>query len=191
MAPSSGSLPREDTDGLTDLSAAQDDSSGPARSSRIPAKRKSESGTQKRGGGSKKQKPTNAEEDDSKSNDPKGNELDLTLPPIDNVYDAFDHMMNRVMDNKDGVYPDLKQLADDGGFTCNVVTMCSGTEAPIFSLRLIQNAFFHNTGFELFRFKHLFSVEIEPFKQGYIRRNTDAPVFRDVRDFCDPDVKKV
>lgn len=118
----------------------------------------------------------------------KNNALDLKLPPISNVNDAFADLLRRILDNKDKTFPDLKQLAKNGGFTINVGTMCSGTEAPIFALKLLQAEFHALTGTELFRFNHQYSVEIEPYKQAYIRRNTDAKVFRDVRDFASPDV---
>ncbi|KAI1845167.1 hypothetical protein JX266_008714 [Neoarthrinium moseri] len=121
------------------------------------------------------------------------NALDPTLPPVGTVYEAFHDMMKRVLTSAATVsndpqlqasrFPDLRKVAEKGGFVLNVVTMCSGTEAPIFAMKLIQEVFFAECGLELFKFKHLFSVEIEPFKQTYIRRNTDALLFRDVCDF--------
>ncbi|KAK4042658.1 hypothetical protein C8A01DRAFT_13781 [Parachaetomium inaequale] len=66
--------------------------------------------------------------------------------------------------------------------TLNVATLCSGTEAPIFGLNLIQDALEANGYGAGFEFEHLFSCEIEPFKQGFIRRNLPPGtlIFRDV-----------
>ncbi|KAJ8126512.1 hypothetical protein O1611_g7126 [Lasiodiplodia mahajangana] len=66
--------------------------------------------------------------------------------------------------------------------------MCSGTEAPIFALKLIKEISQSLTrGLTFLEFNHLFSVENEPFKQAYISRNApDSTVFRDVMDFTDP-----
>ncbi|KAK4244108.1 hypothetical protein C7999DRAFT_17603 [Corynascus novoguineensis] len=64
----------------------------------------------------------------------------------------------------------------------NVATLCSGTEAPIFALDLIRDALV-TQGFGVeFELNHLFSCEIEPFKQGFIRRNLPPGtlIFRDV-----------
>ena len=53
-----------------------------------------------------------------------------------------------------------------------IATICSGTEAPIIALKLMQ-----------LPLHHLFSCEIEPVKQAYIYRNFAPDVlFRDVRD---------
>ncbi|CAJ2502319.1 Uu.00g097130.m01.CDS01 [Anthostomella pinea] len=82
----------------------------------------------------------------------------------------------------------LKAIADKGGVHVRVATMCSGTEAPIFALKMFQDSFakLHN-GKQLISINHVFSVEIEPFKQAYIRRNTTgSTVFRDVTDFVNP-----
>lgn len=113
-----------------------------------------------------------------------GNDLNAYLPPIDNVGDAFKDILQRVLDNKEGSFPDLWRIAASGGFTFNVGTMCSGTEAPIFALKLVQTEVFAITGMELFRFNQEHAVEISPSKQAYIRRNTNATVFRDVRPFA-------
>ncbi|AEO59218.1 hypothetical protein MYCTH_2307313 [Thermothelomyces thermophilus ATCC 42464] len=64
----------------------------------------------------------------------------------------------------------------------NVATLCSGTDAPIFALSLIQEALVTHGFGAGFEFQHLFSCEIEPFKQGFIRRNLPPGtlIFRDV-----------
>jgi hypothetical protein len=117
------------------------------------------------------------------------NGLDTTLVPIDNVYDAFKDLLQVILDNKHNRFPDLLAIAKNGGFTINVGTMCSGTDAPVFALKLLQSEFFSLTGLELFRMNQQYAVEIEPYKQAYIRRNTNAQVFRDVRDFAARDLR--
>ncbi|KAK4142045.1 uncharacterized protein C8A04DRAFT_13559 [Dichotomopilus funicola] len=68
-----------------------------------------------------------------------------------------------------------------------VATVCSGTDAPIFGLKFIQDALMatlRGAGFEV---KHLFSCEIEPAKQGFISRNLwyFCEVFRDVLEMAE------
>ncbi|KAI4598757.1 hypothetical protein KJ359_002649 [Pestalotiopsis sp. 9143b] len=119
----------------------------------------------------------------------RGNELKTELPPINNVEEAFRDILRRALDQDvETPFPDLLGIAKFGGFKINVSTMCSGTDAPIFALKMLANEFFAQTGVELFRFHQQFAVEIEPYKQSYIRRNTDAVVFRDVRDFASKDL---
>lgn len=115
------------------------------------------------------------------------NGLDLNLPPISDVGAAFKDLVRNACRLTDPGGVTLRDVANAGGFVMRVATMCSGTEAPIFALRLIQEAFCAQEKNELFRLKHIFTVEIEPYKQAYIRRNTDAVVFRDVRDFTHGD----
>ena len=57
---------------------------------------------------------------------------------------------------------------------------CSGTESPLLALGLIAKSVKHLWGKD-FRVRHVFSCEIEPFKQAYIERNFQPPIlFRDV-----------
>lgn len=58
--------------------------------------------------------------------------------------------------------------------------MCSGTESPLLALELIQKSIIEQHGLAL-EVEHVFSCEIEPFKQAYIERNFQPPLlFRDV-----------
>jgi len=60
--------------------------------------------------------------------------------------------------------------------------MCSGTESPLLALQLISEAMELDGGSKL-EIEHIFSCEIEPFKQAYIERNFRPPVlFRDVTE---------
>jgi hypothetical protein len=85
----------------------------------------------------------------------------------------------------------LKALRADGGFanqvangnplTLIVATVCSGTEAPLTAMGLIQEACRKLFRKEFLVYRHQFSCEIEPFKQAFIRRNHDPPIiFRNV-----------
>lgn len=58
----------------------------------------------------------------------------------------------------------------------------SGTESPLLALNMIAKAIKAQHGLTL-AFEHVFSCEIEPFKQAYIERNFAPPVlFRDVTE---------
>jgi hypothetical protein len=58
----------------------------------------------------------------------------------------------------------------------------SGTESPLLALNMIAKAIKGQRGTTL-AFDHVFSCEIEPFKQAYIERNFAPPIlFRDVTE---------
>ena len=60
--------------------------------------------------------------------------------------------------------------------------MLRGTESPLLALNMIAKAIKSQHGLTL-SFDHVFSCEIEPFKQAYIERNFAPPVlFRDVTE---------
>lgn len=113
---------------------------------------------------------------------PGKNQLRLDLKPITNVYQAFKDMLSKCQS-------DIITIAKDGGFQLRVGTMCSGTEAPVFALKLIKEISQILTNGPMFvEFDHLFSVENEPFKQAYISRNAPGSiVFCDVVDLTDPE----
>lgn len=95
------------------------------------------------------------------------------LPPISNIPDMFKDMVDRI--------PAIIDVAKHiKGRPLRVATMCSGTESPLLALGLISRALRedHGTSFEI---EHVFSCEIEPFKQAYIERNFHPPIlFKDV-----------
>lgn len=98
--------------------------------------------------------------------------IDSGSRPISDVREMFEDMVERLNPST------LKERP----VKLNVATLCSGTDAPIFALGLIQEAM-QATGFGTpFEFEHVFSCEIEPFKQGFIRRNLPEGtlIFRDV-----------
>ncbi|WVR03552.1 hypothetical protein IAU60_000544 [Kwoniella sp. DSM 27419] len=97
------------------------------------------------------------------------------LPPMNDIEVMFDHLVSRVPDVVDIV----KRL---NGRNLRVATMCSGTESPLLALNMIAKAIKAQHGLTL-SFDHVFSCEIEPFKQAYIERNFAPPIlFRDVTE---------
>lgn len=81
----------------------------------------------------------------------------------------------------------LASLASHGGRHFSIITLCSGTDAPVLSIRAIQEACIA-LGYECaISAEHICSVEIEPVKQAFIRRNVRPAghIFRDVIDFAE------
>ncbi|QRV87675.1 Serine/threonine-protein phosphatase [Ceratobasidium sp. AG-Ba] len=91
------------------------------------------------------------------------------LPPIASIPEMFEDIVRRT--------PELDKVANHlGGRPLRVATMCSGTESPLLALGLVSRAMGKTLTVE-----HVFSCEIEPFKQAYIERNFSPPLlFRDV-----------
>jgi hypothetical protein len=110
----------------------------------------------------------------SKSNMPDASDL----PPINEIPAIFDDLVSRI--------PEIKQVAEHvAGRKLRVATMCSGTESPLLALELIQKSIFEQFEVRL-NIEHVFSCEIEPFKQAYIERNFHPPLlFRDVCELGD------
>ena len=60
--------------------------------------------------------------------------------------------------------------------------MCSGTESPVLAMHMMCQSCEELYGVSL-QIEHVFSCEIEPFKQAYIERNFAPPIlFRDIRE---------
>jgi site-specific DNA-cytosine methylase len=100
------------------------------------------------------------------------------LPPLSEISLMFKDIVNRC--------PAIVEFAKKlRGRPLRVATMCSGTEAPLLALGLVSRALRedHDTMLEV---EHVFSCEIEPFKQAYIERNFRPPIlFRDVCELGD------
>lgn len=97
------------------------------------------------------------------------------LPPIHDIGSMFGHMVSRVPTIVDVV----KRL---NGRKLRVATMCSGTESPLLALDMITKSMEEQYDVKL-GIDHVFSCEIEPFKQAYIERNFRPPIlFRDVTE---------
>ncbi|TFK39834.1 hypothetical protein BDQ12DRAFT_513516 [Crucibulum laeve] len=101
-----------------------------------------------------------------------------TLPPIHDIPAIFSDLVGRI--------PKIKDVAEKvQGRKLRVATMCSGTESPLLALELIQQSISEHYGVNL-EIQHVFSCEIEPFKQAYIERNFQPPLlFRDVCELGD------
>ncbi|TFY64925.1 hypothetical protein EVJ58_g2301 [Rhodofomes roseus] len=100
------------------------------------------------------------------------------LPPIHDIPAIFSDLVSRV--------PEIKAVAEHlEGRKMRVATMCSGTESPLLALDLIRRSIVEHYGVNM-EFDHVFSCEIEPFKQAYIERNFKPPLlFRDVCELGD------
>ena len=95
------------------------------------------------------------------------------LPPIHDIPSIFSDLVSRI--------PQIMDVVDHlEGRKLRVATMCSGTESPLLALNLIRRYILDHFGVTL-DYEHVFSCEIEPFKQAYIERNFQPPIlFRDV-----------
>ena len=108
--------------------------------------------------------------------------LDLSLPPVSRIDDIFLDLTSRAL--KLGLE---KAVQSVGTSSIRVATMCSGTEAPLLSFQLVNKAL-AQLGHSTFSVEHVFSAEIEPFKQAYIERNFRPPLlFRDILEFISSD----
>ncbi|KAJ3115629.1 hypothetical protein HDU96_000322 [Phlyctochytrium bullatum] len=111
-------------------------------------------------------------------NDDDEDEVGENLEPINKIKDMFEDMVRR----NPRFVEAIKKL---NGRPLRVATMCSGTESPLLALQLISRAIMSQHDLE-FAVDHVFSCEIEPFKQAYIERNFSPPLlFRDVRELGD------
>jgi len=95
------------------------------------------------------------------------------LPPIHEIPAIFSDLVSHI--------PKIRSVVEHiRGRKLRIATMCSGTESPLLALELIQKSILEQHGFTL-EVEHVFSCEIEPFKQAYIERNFQPPLlFRDV-----------
>ena len=100
------------------------------------------------------------------------------LPPLHHIPTMFSDLVSRI--------PQIKGVAEHvKGRKLRVATMCSGTESPLLALDLMCQSIQEQYGIPL-EFEHVFSCEIEPFKQAYIERNFRPPLlFRDVCELGD------
>ncbi|KAK3061597.1 hypothetical protein LTS18_005844, partial [Coniosporium uncinatum] len=103
--------------------------------------------------------------------------LDLSLPPMSRIEDMFLDLTKKAMN--EGFGDVLEHL---GGRHLRFATMCSGTESPLLALQEVQKSL-RKLGAKPFKLNHVFSAEIEPYKQAYIERNFHPEIiFRDIRE---------
>ncbi|KAF8637647.1 hypothetical protein AX17_002715 [Amanita inopinata Kibby_2008] len=102
------------------------------------------------------------------------------LPPICDITAIFHDIVSRI--------PKIQGVAQHvAGRRLRVATMCSGTESPLLALDLIRKSVYEQHEIDL-DIEHVFSCEIEPFKQAYIERNFHPPLlFRDVCELGNPE----
>ncbi|OQE39104.1 hypothetical protein PENCOP_c007G07200 [Penicillium coprophilum] len=106
---------------------------------------------------------------------PRGRYLASDLPPLHTLTEIFADMASNAL--KMGFEHVLIRL---GSRPLRVATMCSGTEAPLLALEMIQTGLAET---QQLRISHAFSCEIVPFKQSYIERNFRPPIlFRDITE---------
>lgn len=136
----------------------------------------------------------NEEEEEQEESDEGGDRLnkakahvdDLKLPPLTTMPAIFKDIVARNPKLKD-VADLFRNHPDESGEPrkLRVGTMCSGTESPLLALQLISEAMEADGTMagRTLDIEHIFSCEIEPFKQAYIERNFKPPVlFRDVTE---------
>ncbi|CAG7850002.1 SubName: Full=Uncharacterized protein {ECO:0000313/EMBL:CCA72586.1} [Serendipita indica DSM 11827] len=126
------------------------------------------------------------EDEGDKINRSKAHPEDLNLPPLSTMPAIFRDIVARNPKLKD-VVTLFQTHTDRAGEPrkLRVGTMCSGTESPLLALQLISEAMELNDAMRGQRLdvEHIFSCEIEPFKQAYIERNFRPPIlFRDVTE---------
>ncbi|KAJ5353028.1 hypothetical protein N7452_002002 [Penicillium brevicompactum] len=104
-----------------------------------------------------------------------GRYLANDLPPLFELEEIFADMASKAQ--RLGFAPVLDAL---NGRPLRVATMCSGTEAPLLALEMIQSGL---DGDHQLLISHIFSCEIVPLKQSYIERNFRPPLlFRDITE---------
>jgi hypothetical protein len=126
-----------------------------------------------------------------------GDGLEIISEPQAMFDDMIDTKLTDNGENSEVLIPLIKTLKNR---TLRVATMCSGTESPILALDMLQKSIrkhcsthlsreMDDLGIDvesLFQIEHVFSCEIEPFKQAYIERNFHPPLlFRDIRELGD------
>lgn len=85
----------------------------------------------------------------------------------------------------------LDHYVDSGNqFFIRVGTLCSGTDAPLHVLNLF-GMLKNDAGEQVFTTINAFACEIEPFKQGFLQRNSKPGLlFRDAQDFTKTGAKR-
>lgn len=142
------------------------------------------------------------DDDDGRSNhssnngddDPSDDDGDLSIESIDGP-DTSQRPLNELRDIISELLGKaqaigLSQFVDSGAKQyIRVGTMCSGTDAPLHALNMfgmLKNA----AGEQVFTAINVFGCEIEPYKQGFLNRNSKPQLlFRDAADFAEHNAK--
>lgn len=105
-------------------------------------------------------------------------EPNLTAKPLANLREIIQHLLEA--SRKDG----LQDYVEAGQHYIRVGTLCSGTDAPLHVMNLF-GMLKNKDGERVFTAINVFGCEIEPFKQGFLMRNSKPQfLFRDARDFA-------
>ncbi|PWN24623.1 hypothetical protein BDZ90DRAFT_276289 [Jaminaea rosea] len=108
---------------------------------------------------------------------------DHLWPPMSDLSEIYADIVDRM---PEALLKPLAQTLAGKGRALRVATMCSGTESPLLALNLISRAVEAKWGIKM-AIEHVFSCELEPFKQAYIERNFSPPLlFRDVTELGKP-----
>ncbi|CAO1624507.1 unnamed protein product [Parajaminaea phylloscopi] len=104
-------------------------------------------------------------------------------PPMSDLSEIYADIVDRM---PEALLRPLASTLSGKGRALRVATMCSGTESPLLALQLISRAIEAKWGIKM-GIEHVFSCELEPFKQAYIERNFSPPIlFRDVTELGKP-----
>jgi hypothetical protein len=108
--------------------------------------------------------------------EPRDDSKSSGLAPISNLAIIFGDIVDRVL-------PYVSKLMGSNKHRkLRVATMCSGTESPLLALGMFSKAI-KERGLGHLEIEHVFSCEIEPYKQAYIERNFKPPIlFRDIKE---------
>ncbi|KAE8383418.1 hypothetical protein BDV26DRAFT_287610 [Aspergillus bertholletiae] len=107
-------------------------------------------------------------------------QLALNLPPLHRLSDIYRSITARALELNFEEF-----LQHIGSKPLRIVTACSGTESPLLALEMVQDNLRENFNQD-FKFRHLFSAEIVPYKQRYIDNNFHPRLlFRDVTQLKD------
>ncbi|KAI9649464.1 hypothetical protein NHQ30_002040 [Ciborinia camelliae] len=102
--------------------------------------------------------------------------INTEIPEMKSTVEFVEEFMEKVV--REGFSQVCSHLK---GRKLRVATACSGTEAPILFLNQLSDGL-KKAGYN-FEIEHVFSIEIEPYKQNYIRRNFPGVIiFRDITE---------
>lgn len=111
-------------------------------------------------------------------------EPNLVAKPLANLREIIQHLLEA--SRKDG----LQDYVEAGQHYIRVGTLCSGTDAPLHVMNLF-GMLKNKDGERVFTAINVFGCEIEPFKQGFLMRNSKPQfLFRDARDFASDGAQK-
>lgn len=103
-----------------------------------------------------------------------------TDKPLRSLREIVQRMMDDASQNGLGLYTDSGRQ-----YYIRVGTLCSGTDAPVHVMNLFQ-MLKNPAGDTVFTTINCFGCEIEPYKQGFLMRNSKPELlFRDAKDFAE------